>query len=134
MCRLWMSSTAVVAGEQLWVKQPISTLPTRVLSDNYLERSASNLPPASQSLADGVPVPCRQLARTRFAAGVWLECGNGRHATAQALSATMHLILTLDQWQYPSLRAAYHAQFAVQPLQQSSNRCPCSIQTVEFAS
>jgi len=21
-CRLWMSSTAVVAGEQLWVKQP----------------------------------------------------------------------------------------------------------------
>lgn len=104
MCRLWMSSTAVVAGEQLWVKQPISTLPTRVLSDNYLERSASNLPPACHSLADRVP------------------------------TASLHLILTLDQWQYPSLQAAYRAQFAVQPLQQSSNRCPCSIQTVEFAS
>ena len=50
-----MSSTAVVAGEQLWVKQPISTLPTWVLSDNYLERSVSNL-----------PLACRRLVCTQF--------------------------------------------------------------------
>lgn len=99
MCRLWMSSTAVVAGEQLWVKQPISTLPIQVLSDNYLERNASKFwARAEQSRRCGPHVLGPQFQRRIR-----------RHVPACRLLPVRNLLRARGRNHQPVIRAVFKA-------------------------